>query len=794
MLCRILTELKLLHTPVGVIVLSAGVGNDVVGWILLALCVALVNSGTGLTALYVLLTAVGYCLFLAYAIRPGFMWVLRRSGSLQDGPSQSIVALTLLLVLASSFFTSAIGIHAIFGAFMIGLICPHEGGFAVKIVEKLEDVISVLLLPLYFALSGLSTNIGLLDNSITWAYVIGVCAVAFFAKIVGGLLAARANGLVWRESATIGVLMSCKGLVELIVLNIGLQARILSTRTFTIFVVMALVTTFATTPLTSLLYPESYQKKLDLWKRGKIDWDGNSLVSDDAKDKDKNHKEVGDETTVRRMLVYLRLDGLPSLFTFINLLGDHVGPTKPLEKKHHLLADPQQENKDVTVKGPSTQTNPLQRPLEVHGLRLIELTERESSVMQVSEIDEYGPRDPVVKAFRTFGQFNDVAVAGDVAVVPERSYADTLIRKADDLSSDFVLIPWSETGGMSEQPSIQALTGSDFQIAGPYTSFLNEVFDSSSLNSNIGVFIDRPEAPVSEERDNRALTRTTTGGISIFNGHGLPAAIPHNHPLSYHIIVPYFGTSDDRFAVHLALQLAKNDSITATIMHFNDSDSPSSPILSPAETPTTCSIAGTDSTTDKEAATDEAISFFNSLRDNLPTTLSSRVVFQSHSLNLIGTTSDLVTIINRSISATKSDSSIEHIVITSRSNSTIFPTINTTSAVITGNKSESRKPAAVAATPTGPAVHHLHTTPSRTLLSPMANALGMQPPTTPGGSAISLASSVETRVLGQVGVALWEATRSGGLRAGILVVQAKRNQGQGQRSAKNDGVVRVVEA
>lgn len=100
----------------------------------------------------------------------------------------------------------------------MGLICPHEGGFAIKLTEKIEDIVTVLFLPLYFALSGLNTDIGLLKDGITWAYVVGVCAVAFAGKIIGGTLAARANKLVWRESLTIGVLMSCKGLVELIVL------------------------------------------------------------------------------------------------------------------------------------------------------------------------------------------------------------------------------------------------------------------------------------------------------------------------------------------------------------------------------------------------------------------------------------------------------------------------------------------------------------------------------------------------------------------------------------------------
>jgi Kef-type K+ transport system membrane component KefB len=110
---------------------------------------------------------------------------------------------------------------------------PHEGGFAIKVTEKIEDLMCALFLPLYFTLSGLSTNLGLLDNGITWGYLIAVTIVAFSSKFIGCAIAARLNGLVWRESFSIGSLMSCKGLVELIVLNIGLQAKILSIRVFT---------------------------------------------------------------------------------------------------------------------------------------------------------------------------------------------------------------------------------------------------------------------------------------------------------------------------------------------------------------------------------------------------------------------------------------------------------------------------------------------------------------------------------------------------------------------------------
>lgn len=165
-----------------------------------------------------LLTCLGFVLFLIYLVRPAFIWVLRRSRALQDGPSQGMVALTLLLCLASSFFTGIIGVHPIFGAFLAGLICPHEGGFAIKVAEKIEDMIGALFLPLYFTLSGLNTNIGLLDSGIVWGYVIAVVVVAFFSKFLGATAAARTTGMLWRECFAIGSLMSCKGLVELIVL------------------------------------------------------------------------------------------------------------------------------------------------------------------------------------------------------------------------------------------------------------------------------------------------------------------------------------------------------------------------------------------------------------------------------------------------------------------------------------------------------------------------------------------------------------------------------------------------
>ncbi|MBA7494014.1 Glutathione-regulated potassium-efflux system protein KefB [subsurface metagenome] len=579
-LCRILTSLKLLSTPVGVIVLSAGVGNDVVGWILLALCVALVNSGAGLTALWILLCAVGYCLLLVYGIRPAFVWVLRRTKSLENGPTQGVVALTLLLVLASSFFTNIIGIHAIFGAFMVGLICPHEGGFAIKLTEKIEDLVSTLFLPLYFALSGLNTNLGLLDNGITWGYVVGVTAIAFAGKIAGGTLASRLNGLVWRESLTIGCLMSCKGLVELIVLNIGLQARILSTRTFTIFVVMALVTTFATTPLVSWLYPPWYQEKLELWKKGKINWDGTPVTHSDGGDS----TEDPEIDAASRILVYLRTDGLSSLFSIVSLLTGSRHSPRNMDSRVNVADKKIGTSEDLPLQ--------FQRPLRIHGLRLMELTERNSSVMKVSELEEYATRDPIIKAFGSsaYGAARDVTMSGQIAVVPDHSYAGTLVQRATNSRSHLILLPWSETGSISEIPSsfdhaplganVDPLANRDF------ATLVSNVFEDAQNVCAVGVFVDKSllkvgvnaqdvsqaNSPVME-RATRQLSRTLTG-ISLPDIHessGLlfKSSDSHGRP---QVRVLYTGETDDLFAVKLALQLAKNGGVDVRIVSVSISD------------------------------------------------------------------------------------------------------------------------------------------------------------------------------------------------------------------------------
>ncbi|RDW57298.1 hypothetical protein BP5796_12748 [Coleophoma crateriformis] len=613
-LCRILTELKLLSTPVGMITLAAGVGDDVVGWVLLALCVALVNASNGITALYIILTTIGFALFLLFAIRPAFMWVLRRTHSLQDGPTQGVMVLTILLCLGSAFFTGAIGVHPIFGAFLAGLICPHEGGFAIKIAEKIEDLMGALFLPLYFTLSGLSTNLGLLNNGITWGYLIAVTAVAFCAKFIGCSVAGRLNGLVWRESFSIGSLMSCKGLVELIVLNIGLQAKILSARLFTMFVVMALITTFATTPLTSALYPPCYQRKIQAWKRGEIDWESGASIQNGSSSFDTDmHRQKRAPLEIRSLLVYLRLDNMPNTLAFVSLFGGNLNDFKA--KVH-----PQYEDKR-----PHDESTPLQEKkksiIQVHGVRIVQLTSRSTSVMKVSEVGELSAFDPVLNAFRVLGQLYNLAVSGEVTVIPEDSYADTLTTRASEEHSDLLLLPWTETGSLSESPMVSKNTIEQKLRSDDYSNFVTEAFNTSKCTT--AVFVNKAFSG-SLEKSPLALTRR----IIAKRGRGTERDHITELPTvdrSHHIFMPFFGGPDGQAAARLALQLVENPETTVTMVHYQirvEGSESEEAIIAKGISQGKIRVSTSDDHSDDN-------DFFVKTQHTLPDALRSRVTFRT---------------------------------------------------------------------------------------------------------------------------------------------------------------------
>ncbi|XP_059658792.1 cation/H(+) antiporter 19 [Cornus florida] len=253
---RILTELKLLTTDVGRMAMSAAAVDDVTAWILLALAIALSGkTSSPLISVWILLCGIAFVVGAFLLIKPALALMARRSAENNDEPVKELyICITLALVLAAGFITDLIGIHAIFGAFVIGILVPKDGPFAGVLIEKIEDLVSSLFLPLYFVSSGLKLNIGTINGARSWGLVALVIFNACFGKIVGVVGVSLLFKTPFRESLTLGFLMNTKGLVELIVLNIGKDRKVLNDEAFAILVLMALFTTFITTPIVMAIY------------------------------------------------------------------------------------------------------------------------------------------------------------------------------------------------------------------------------------------------------------------------------------------------------------------------------------------------------------------------------------------------------------------------------------------------------------------------------------------------------------------------------------------------------------
>jgi len=230
---RILAELKLLTTRVGETAMAAAAFDDLTAWILLALAIALAgkesddgDSKSPLVAVWVLLSGAGFVAFMMIFISPVMKRVARRGSVENEAVNEVYISLTLAGVMVSGFITDFIGIHAIFGAFVFGLTIPKNGNFSKKLIERIEDFVMGLLLPLYFASSGLKTDVTKISGGKAWGLLVLVISVACAGKIIGIFVVALMWRIPARESITLGVLMNTKGLVELIVLNIGKEKKV----------------------------------------------------------------------------------------------------------------------------------------------------------------------------------------------------------------------------------------------------------------------------------------------------------------------------------------------------------------------------------------------------------------------------------------------------------------------------------------------------------------------------------------------------------------------------------------
>lgn len=263
-LARILAERRLMHTRVGRISIASAAIGDVSAWCILAFVVAAARADGFAPALRTSLLVILYVGLMWLFLRPLLERLAARPGA-DAVLSHNVVAAVLILMFVSSWATEAIGIHAIFGAFLFGVILPKGGDTARLLAERIEPLALLILLPLFFAHSGLKTEIGLLSTAGDWATCALILLIACAGKIGGSVLPARWSGLPWREAGAIGVLMNTRGLMELIVLNIGLDLGVIPPKVFTMMVVMALVTTFVATPLLGWMYrPQEQQEPLEL--------------------------------------------------------------------------------------------------------------------------------------------------------------------------------------------------------------------------------------------------------------------------------------------------------------------------------------------------------------------------------------------------------------------------------------------------------------------------------------------------------------------------------------------------
>jgi len=263
-LARIIKERGLTKTPIGIFALTCAAIDDITAWCLLAAIIAIIKAGNIASLLITISLAISYITLMIYIVKPWLQKIHnKRNNSLQNNKFSIVFAFSILFL--SAYITEIIGIHALFGAFIAGVIMPNNFHLKEMISNKIEDISTIILLPIFFALTGLRTQIGLLKDSHLLIISIIIICTAIIGKFAGSAITSKIIGKSWKDSLSIGVLMNTRGLMELIVLNIGYDLGVFGPEIFSILVIMALFTTFMTGPTLDLI--ESYFKGFKNYKK-----------------------------------------------------------------------------------------------------------------------------------------------------------------------------------------------------------------------------------------------------------------------------------------------------------------------------------------------------------------------------------------------------------------------------------------------------------------------------------------------------------------------------------------------
>lgn len=255
-LARILAEGKMLHSRLGTVAIACAAVDDVTGWCILAYIVVLIRSAHSTNSIWITLGGIvvfgAFMIFgVQHLLKRIFLDAYEKWGNL----SENRMAFMMMLMLVSALCTERLGIHLLFGSFLMGAIMPKEQKFVRYVLDRFETITVTLLLPLFFAFTGLRTNVALVKGPAMWMYCALIIFVATAGKLGGSTIAARLTGMSWRESVGLGTLMNARGLMELVILDVGLDIGVISPALFSMMIVMALVTTFMTTPVLNAVCP-----------------------------------------------------------------------------------------------------------------------------------------------------------------------------------------------------------------------------------------------------------------------------------------------------------------------------------------------------------------------------------------------------------------------------------------------------------------------------------------------------------------------------------------------------------
>ncbi|RWR95124.1 cation/H+ antiporter 19 [Cinnamomum micranthum f. kanehirae] len=491
-LARILAELKLLTTDVGRIAMSAAAVNDVAAWILLALALALSSKNRSpIVSLWVLLTGAGFVAFMIVVVRPLLEFMARRS--LDGEPIKEIhICATLTIVLAAGFVTDAIGIHALFGPFIVGIVVPKDGPFAGVMIEKVEDLVSSLFLPLYFVSSGLKTNVTTIRGAQSWSLLVLVIVTACLGKIAGTVLVSLAFRMKVREAFALGFLMNTKGLVELIVLNIGKDRGVLNDQTFAIMVLMALFTTFITTPIVMAVYKPA--RKAAPYKHKTID----------RKDRD---------TELRILACFHSNRNIP---TIINLIESSRGTSR--------------------------------RGISVYAMHLMELSERSSAISMAHKTRHNGlpfwnkkrsDKDHIVVAFETYQQLSSVSIRPMTAISHLSSMHEDVCSSAHQKRAALILLPFHKH---------QRLDGAMESLGNAFQHINRRILHHAPCS--VGILVDRGLGGATQiSSSNVAFSAVAL----FFGGHDDREAVAYGLRIAEHpgislTVVRFLATSDKSVA------------------------------------------------------------------------------------------------------------------------------------------------------------------------------------------------------------------------------------------------------